>query len=144
MGHAFSVRGMIGQWKTVVVALVGHRRDRRAAVHRGSCLVLDWKTVVVGAPPWVGASCRLSLCHKPPQRQGLDRLSVIGHPELVMQAFVWYPLTAIFMLKSREENQRAAPLIREGTCRLPRRPTNIPRERRTGPALVREKLPEAL
>lgn len=101
MGTLLSVRELIAQWKTVVVALSGIA-GIVVLLFTVGLLVLDWETVVVGAPPLVGGVVSSLIMSQAAAEAGLTSLSVLAILIYVMQGFVGYPLTAI-MLK-REGN----------------------------------------
>ncbi|MEX3314288.1 hypothetical protein [Sulfitobacter sp. PS-8MA] len=102
MGTLLSVRELMAQWKTVVVALAGIA-GIIALLFTLGLLVLDWETVVVGAPPLVGGVVSSLIMSQAAAEAGLTSLSVLAILIYVMQGFVGYPLTAL-MLK-REGNQ---------------------------------------
>ncbi|TGN67717.1 hypothetical protein E4L95_04005 [Paracoccus liaowanqingii] len=106
MGTLLSVEELGRQWRTVVIALSGIG-GILALLFTVGLTVLDWQTIVVGAPPLVGGVVASLIMSQAAADAGLQALSVLAILIYVMQGFAGYPLTAI-MLKREGRRVLAA------------------------------------
>ena len=139
MGTLLSVRELIAQWKTVVVALSGIA-GIVVLLFTVGLLVLDWETVVVGAPPLVGGVVSSLIMSQAAAEAGLTSLSVLAILIYVMQGFVGYPLTAIML---KREGNTVLRRYREGTWQVQADQQTSPVNAEPAPARLFAKLPEA-
>ncbi|WP_323804067.1 hypothetical protein [Sulfitobacter litoralis] len=139
MGTLLSVRELIAQWKTVVVALSGIA-GIVVLLFTVGLLVLDWETVVVGAPPLVGGVVSSLIMSQAAAEAGLTSLSVLAILIYVMQGFVGYPLTAIML---KREGNTVLRRYREGTWQAQADQQTSPVNAEPAPARLFAKLPEA-
>jgi len=98
MGTVISVKELIAQWKTIVVALVG------LAGMIGACLLIATplvgkEYVIAGLPPLSGGIVAAVMMQQAALEKGLEVASVLAISMYVMQGFVGYPLTAILLKK---------------------------------------------
>ena len=110
MGTLMSVKELLGQWKTVVIALGGIA---------GICLMtltvgrvfFGWQTVVAATPPLTGGVVASILMSTAATEKGLTTIAVLATAMYIMQGFFGYPLTAVLLKK---EARRLAEEVRSG------------------------------
>ncbi|MBF2561629.1 hypothetical protein IA938_01530 [Listeria welshimeri] len=98
MGTLLSVRELMNQWKTILIALSGILGILALLFTIGT-LLFDLKTVVVVAPPLVGGVVSSLIMSEAAKAAGLVSLSVLAILIYVMQGFAGYPLTSIMLKK---------------------------------------------
>lgn len=98
MGTLLSVRELMNQWKTIVIAISGILGILALLFTIGT-LFFDFKTVVVVAPPLVGGVVSSLIMSEAAKAAGLVSLSVLAILIYVMQGFAGYPLTSIMLKK---------------------------------------------
>ncbi|MEH7122621.1 hypothetical protein V7122_17850 [Bacillus sp. JJ1532] len=98
MGTLLSVKELIKQWKTIVIALSGILGIIAALFGIGT-FIWDWNTVVVAIPPLVGGIVSAVIMSEGAKELGLMSLSVFAIVIYVMQGFAGYPLTSIVLKK---------------------------------------------
>lgn len=96
MGTLLSVKELIRQWKTIVVALAGIGGIIAFGFAIGTML-FDKNTVIVAIPPLVGGLVSSIIMSKGAEAAGLVSLSVFAIILYVMQGFAGYPITAIML-----------------------------------------------
>lgn len=96
MGTLLSVKELMRQWKTIVVALAGIGGIIGFGFTVGYML-FDWNTVIVAIPPLVGGLVSSIIMSKGAEAAGLVNLSVFAIILYVMQGFAGYPITAIML-----------------------------------------------
>ncbi|MBC1376091.1 hypothetical protein [Listeria farberi] len=116
MGTLLSVRELMNQWKTILIALSGILGILALLFTIGT-LLFDFKTVVVVAPPLVGGVVSSLIMSEAAKAAGLVSLSVLAILIYVMQGFAGYPLTSIMLKK---EGSRMLSKYRSGEWK----PTN--------------------
>ncbi|QBX34797.1 hypothetical protein E4191_08790 [Paracoccus liaowanqingii] len=115
MGTLLSVEELGRQWRTVVIALSGIG-GILALLFTVGLTVLDWQTIVVGAPPLVGGVVASLIMSQAAADAGLQALSVLAILIYVMQGFAGYPLTAIML---KREGRRVLAAHRAGDWQAP-------------------------
>lgn len=96
MGTLLSVRELMRQWKTILVALAGIGGIILFGAAVGYAF-FDWNTVIVAIPPLVGGLVSSIIMSKGAEAAGLVSLSVFAIILYVMQGFIGYPLTAVML-----------------------------------------------
>ncbi|VTN10846.1 Uncharacterised protein [Raoultella terrigena] len=96
MGTLLSLKELMRQWKTVVVALAGIA-GITVAIFAVSLLLFDRNTALVTIPPLVGGIVSSLIMSQGASNAGLVDLSVLAILIYVMQGFAGYPLTAIML-----------------------------------------------
>ncbi|TJZ92962.1 hypothetical protein FA743_05550 [Paracoccus gahaiensis] len=115
MGTLLSVEELGRQWRTVVIALSGIG-GILVLLFTVGLTVLDWQTIVVGAPPLVGGVVASLIMSQAAADAGLQALSVLAILIYVMQGFAGYPLTAIML---KREGRRVLAAHRAGNWQAP-------------------------
>lgn len=110
MGTLMSVRELLGQWRTVVIALVGIVGICAMTLTIGQ-VFFGWQTVVAATPPLTGGVVASILLSTAAKDLGLPTLAVLATAMYIMQGFFGYPVTAILLKK---EAARLAGEIRSG------------------------------
>lgn len=110
MGTLLSIKELVRQWKTIVVALAGIGGIIVLGFSIGT-LLFDRNTVIVAIPPLVGGLVSSLIMSKGAETAGLINLSVFAIILYVMQGFAGYPLTAIML---KREGQRVLAKYRAG------------------------------
>lgn len=110
MGTLLSLKDLIKQWKTIIIALAGIVGIVIIGFTIGT-LLFDMNTVVVAIPPLVGGVVSALIMSKGAAEAGLADLSVFAIVIYVMQGFAGYPLTSIML---KREGARVLALHREG------------------------------
>lgn len=98
MGTLLSVKELVNQWKTIVIALSGILGIIALLLAVGT-FVFDLKTVLVAIPPLVGGLVSSLVMSEAAQSAGLASLSVLAILIYVIQGFAGYPLTSIVLKK---------------------------------------------
>ena len=114
MGTMMSVRELVNQWKTIVVALSGIVGICLGTLTIGR-LFFGWEAVVASTPPLTGGIVAAIVMSDIATAKGLHDLAVLAIVMYVMQGFVGYPITAICLKK---EGRRLLSLYRNGTMTL--------------------------
>ena len=99
MGTMMSVRELVSQWKTVVIALAGIGGIILLLMTVGVA-VLGKETAIVGAPPLTGGVVASILMKDAATALGKPDLAVLSILVYVVQGFVGYPLTAILLKRN--------------------------------------------
>lgn len=110
MGTLMSVRELIGQWKTIVIALVGIVGICAMTLTIGNAL-FGWQTVVAATPPLTGGVVASILMSGAATEMGLPTVAVLVTCMYIMQGFFGYPVTAIMLKK---EATRLANQVKNG------------------------------
>lgn len=110
MGTLLSLKDLIKQWKTIIIALAGIVGIIIIGFTVGA-LLFDMNTVIVAIPPLVGGVVSALIMSKGAAEAGLADLSVFAIVIYVMQGFAGYPLTSIML---KREGARVLALHREG------------------------------
>lgn len=105
-----SVRELIGQWKTIVIALVGIVGICAMTLTIGNAL-FGWQTVVAATPPLTGGVVASILMSGAATEMGLPTVAVLVTCMYIMQGFFGYPVTAIMLKK---EATRLANQVKNG------------------------------
>ncbi|MBC1908150.1 hypothetical protein [Listeria innocua] len=98
MGTLLSVRELMNQWKTILIAISGILGIVALLFTIGT-LLFDFKTVVIVVPPLVGGIVSSLIMSEAAKAAGLMSLSIIAILIYVMQGFAGYPLTSIMLKK---------------------------------------------
>lgn len=110
MGTLMSIRELVAQWRTVVVALSGIVGIVAFLFALGIPL-FGRETVIVVTPPLAGGIVAALMMSEAATAKGLTQLGVLALVMYVMQGFVGYPLTALALKK---EANRLVDLFRQG------------------------------
>jgi hypothetical protein len=114
MGTLMSVRELLGQWKTVVIALFGIVGVLVMALTLGRYL-FGWDTVVGATPPLTGGVVASILMSGAATEKGLTEIALLATAMYVVQGFFGYPITAIMLKK---EASRLAEKVRNGSVKV--------------------------
>ncbi|MFW5786813.1 MAG: hypothetical protein ACOCV3_00955 [Halanaerobiales bacterium] len=109
MGTLMSVRELMAQWKTVVIALSGVGGIVIILLTIGR-LFVDFEAIVAATPPLTGGIVAALMMNEAAAAQGLDSIAILAIVMYVMQGFVGYPLTAIALKK---EGKRLLKIFRD-------------------------------
>ncbi len=110
MGTLMSVRELLGQWRTVLIALAGIVGICAMTLTIGQ-VIFGWRAVVAGTPPLTGGVVASILLSTAATDLGLPAIAVLATAMYIMQGFFGYPVTA-FLLK--KEANRLAEQVRSG------------------------------
>lgn len=110
MGTLLSLKELMKQWKTIVIALAGIVGIIAILFSIGT-LIFGFKTVVVAIPPLVGGLVSALIMSDGAKEAGLTNLSVFAIVIYVVQGFAGYPLTSIVL---RKEGRRLLEKFRKG------------------------------
>ncbi|GAU78955.1 hypothetical protein [Fusibacter sp. 3D3] len=110
MGTLMSVRELLGQWRTVVIALAGIVGICAMTLTIGQVL-FGWQAVVAGTPPLTGGVVASILLSTAATELGLPAIAVLATAMYIMQGFFGYPVTALLLKK---EAKRLADQVRSG------------------------------
>lgn len=110
MGTLMSVKELLGQWRTVLIALAGIVGICALTLTIGQVL-FGWQAVVAGTPPLTGGVVASILLSTAATELGLPAIAVLATAMYIMQGFFGYPVTA-FLLK--KEAKRLADQVRSG------------------------------
>lgn len=111
MGTLLSVKELLRQWKTILIAMSGIVGIIIVAIIIGY-LFFDYNTVIVAIPPLVGGIVSAIIMADGAKTAGLDSLAVFAILIYVMQGFVGYPLTSIML---KREGRKVLQKYRAGT-----------------------------
>ncbi|MCF7935461.1 MAG: hypothetical protein K9L28_03870 [Synergistales bacterium] len=98
MGALMSLKELLAQWRTVVIALSGTVGICALLLTVGA-LVWGWETMVVATPPLTGGIVAAMIMNGAAEARGLADLAVLAIIMYVIQGFVGYPLTALALKK---------------------------------------------
>jgi len=98
MGTLLSIKELVAQWKTIVIALSGILGIIAILFGIGT-LIFDLQTVIVAIPPLVGGLVSALIMSEGAANAGLTSLSVFAIVIYVMQGFAGYPITSIVLKK---------------------------------------------
>lgn len=98
MGTLMSVRELLGQWKTVVIALSGVVGICLMTMTIGKML-FGFEAVVAATPPLTGGVVASILMSGAANDRGLTTIAVLATSMYIMQGFFGYPLTALMLKK---------------------------------------------
>lgn len=124
MGTLLSIKELMNQWKTIVIALAGIVGIMVLLLAVGS-FVFDLKTVLVATPPLVGGLVSSLIMSEAAQSAHLHSLAVFAILIYVIQGFAGYPLTSIAL---KREGRRMLARYREGTWKPAHELANTPAE----------------
>ena len=105
MGTMLSVRELVSQWRTVVIALIGIVGIIALTMTIGVAL-FGFETAVIATPPLTGGIVAAIVMSDAATALGKDNLAILAIITYVMQGFVGYPLTG--MLLKKEGNRLLA------------------------------------
>lgn len=114
MGTMMSIRELVGQWKTIIVAVSGVAGICLGTLTLGRVL-FGWETVVASTPPLTGGIVAAIVMSDIAAAKGLQDLAVLAIVMYVMQGFAGYPITAICL---KREGRRLLELYRSGSMSL--------------------------
>ncbi len=124
MGALMSIKELISQWKTVIVALSGTVGICALLLTAGKIL-WGWEAMIVATPPLTGGIVAAMIMNHAAEARGLVDLSVLAIIMYVMQGFAGYPLTALALKK---EGQRLLEIYRSDKEEVARLEAAIPEE----------------
>ncbi|SHI51392.1 Na+/glutamate symporter [Dethiosulfatibacter aminovorans DSM 17477] len=110
MGTLMSVRELLGQWKTILIALSGIVGICAMTLTIGRAM-FGWQTVVAATPPLTGGVVASILMSGAATEMGLASIAVLATCMYIMQGFFGYPITAILLKK---EARRLADQVKNG------------------------------
>lgn len=110
MGTLMSVKELLSQWRTVLIALAGNAGICLSALTLGSAL-FGWQIAVAATPPLAGGVVASILMSTAANQKGLATVAVLATSVYIMQGFFGYPVTA-YMLK--KEGERVVNILRSG------------------------------
>ncbi|WP_099354421.1 hypothetical protein [Fredinandcohnia onubensis] len=98
MGTLLSLKELVAQWKTILIALSGILGIIAILFGIGT-LIFGVQTVIVAIPPLVGGLVSALIMSEGAANAGLTSLSVFAIVIYVMQGFAGYPITSIVLKK---------------------------------------------
>lgn len=98
MGTLMSLRELLGQWKTILIALAGIIGIIAMTLTVGK-LFFGWQTVVAATPPLTGGVVASILMSGAATELGLTSIAVLATTMYIMQGFFGYPITAVMLKK---------------------------------------------
>lgn len=98
LGTLMSVKELVSQIKTVIIALAGLVGIIVALMTVGT-MIFGKETAIVGTPPLTGGLVASILMQKAAEEIGRPDLAVLAILVFVVQGFVGYPLTSILLKK---------------------------------------------
>lgn len=110
MGTLMSLKELLSQWRTVLIALGGIVAICIMTLTIGKVL-FGWQAVVAGTPPLTGGVVASILMAKAATDKGLISIAVLATAMYVMQGFVGYPISAYCLKK---EAKRILHVYRNG------------------------------
>lgn len=110
MGTLMSVKELLRQWKTVLIAMFGIIGICAMTLTLGKVL-FGWQTVVAATPPLTGGVVASILMSTAATELGLTSTAVLVTCMYIMQGFVGYPITALMLKK---EARRLADKVKNG------------------------------
>jgi len=114
MGTLMSVKELLGQWKTVLIALAGIVGICVMTLTIGKVL-FGWETVVAATPPLTGGVVASILMSGAATEKGLTSIAVLVTCMYIMQGFFGYPITALMLKK---EAKRLGNQVKTGQAKL--------------------------
>ncbi|OEG63554.1 hypothetical protein [Halanaerobium congolense] len=114
MGTLMSLKELLSQWKTVVIALGGIVGIIILTLTIGN-LLFGWENVVAATPPLTGGVVASILMSTAAAERGLTSIAVLATAMYVIQGFFGYPITS-FLLK--KEANRLADKVRNGEIEI--------------------------
>ncbi|MBU8880576.1 hypothetical protein BGM26_16600 [Bacillus sp. FJAT-29790] len=114
MGTLLSVKELINQWKTILIALSGILGIIVLLFGIGT-FIFGFETIVVAIPPLVGGLVSALIMSEGAKEAGFLSLSVFAIVIYVVQGFAGYPLTSIVLKK---EGKRLLKKYRNGELSL--------------------------
>lgn len=93
MGSMISVRRLIAEWRSVIIAATGLAGMIAFLLIFGR-MIIDWETVVVATPPLTGGLVAATMMTEAATRRGFSNLATLATVIYVFQGFVGYLLTA--------------------------------------------------
>ena len=115
MGTLMSLKELLGQWRTIVIALMGIVGICAMTLTVGK-VFFGWQTVVAATPPLTGGVVASILMSTAATEMGLPTIAVLATAMYIMQGFFGYPLTAVLLKK---EAARLADQVRSGEVSFP-------------------------
>ncbi len=110
MGTLMSLKELIGQWRTILIAFSGIIGICALTLTVGK-MFFGWQTVVAATPPLTGGVVASILMTQAANDLGLTSIAVLATCMYIMQGFVGYPITAVLLKK---EATRLANKVRSG------------------------------
>lgn len=110
MGTLMSLKELLAQWRTVLIALGGILGICIMTMTIGYA-IFGWDAVVAGTPPLTGGVVASILMAKAAADKGLTSIAVLATCMYVMQGFVGYPISALCLKK---EAKRLLDVYRNG------------------------------
>jgi hypothetical protein len=110
MGTLMSLKELIGQWRTILIAFSGIIGICALTLTVGK-MFFGWQTVVAATPPLTGGVVASILMTQAANDLGLTSIAVLATCMYIMQGFVGYPITAVLLKK---EATRLANEVRSG------------------------------
>jgi hypothetical protein len=98
MGTMMSVRELAGQWRTILIALIGIVGIMALTMTIGAA-VFGRETAIIATPPLTGGIVAAIVMSDAATAIGRDNLAILAIITYVMQGFVGYPLTSIMLKK---------------------------------------------
>lgn len=98
MGTLMSLKELLSQWRTVLIALGGIIAICIMTMTIGKVL-FGWQAVVAGTPPLTGGVVASILMAKAATDKGLTSIAVLATCMYVMQGFIGYPISAFCLKK---------------------------------------------
>lgn len=98
MGTLMSVKELLSQWRTVIIALAGIVGIIALTLTVGRAL-FGWQQVVAGTPPLTGGVVASILMSTAATEKGLTAIAVLATSMYIMQGFFGYPITAVMLKK---------------------------------------------
>lgn len=114
MGTLMSLKELLAQWKTLVIALAGIIGIITLTMTIGN-LLFGWENVVAATPPLTGGVVASILMSTAAAERGLTSIAVLATAMYVIQGFFGYPITS-FLLK--KEAGRLADKIKSGEIEM--------------------------
>ncbi|MTI68126.1 MAG: hypothetical protein FH753_16220 [Firmicutes bacterium] len=114
MGTLMSVKELLSQWRTVLIAFCGIAGICLMTLTVGN-LLFGWETVVAATPPLTGGVVASILMSSAAADKGLTTIAVLATSMYIMQGFFGYPVTALMLKK---EANRLANKIRNGEIKV--------------------------
>lgn len=98
MGTLMSLKELLSQWRTVLIALAGILAICIMTMTIGKVL-FGWQAVVAATPPLTGGVVASILMAKAATDKGLPSIAVLATAMYVMQGFAGYPISAFCLKK---------------------------------------------
>ena len=114
MGTLMSVKELLGQWRTVLIALAGIIGICAMTLTVGSFL-FGWQTVVAATPPLTGGVVASILMSGAANDMGLTSIAVLVTCMYIMQGFFGYPIAAVMLKK---EAKRLGNQVKTGEAKI--------------------------